>query len=139
MAAALLPKPEALQGRRGAHQASQGTPRGTHQALRGRTIARNSQSCALCSRERNLCRIISGKILNRKGQGGVHMLCCVLNPATNGIMFPKGLSKRAKREENHPSSKSFHYRYQLFFLSVYSASIYEGMYQDKNSPVVGTL
>ncbi|XP_068230780.1 ADAMTS-like protein 2 [Palaemon carinicauda] len=45
-AAARLPKPEALQG--------------SPQTLQGLHIGRIPQSCALCSRERNLCRIISG-------------------------------------------------------------------------------
>ncbi|XP_066943265.1 ADAMTS-like protein 2 [Macrobrachium rosenbergii] len=45
-AAARLPKPEALQG--------------GPQTLQGLHIGRIPHSCALCSRERNLCRIISG-------------------------------------------------------------------------------
>lgn len=60
LAAAMLPKPEALQGSLGALPAGQAAPRGTHQTLHGLNFGRIPASCALCSRERNLCRIISG-------------------------------------------------------------------------------
>ncbi|XP_071535997.1 uncharacterized protein [Panulirus ornatus] len=59
LAAARLPRPEALQGgRRG--RSRQGSSLGTPQVLPGLHLGRIPPSCALCSRERNLCRIISG-------------------------------------------------------------------------------
>ncbi|KAG7157127.1 Thrombospondin type-1 domain-containing protein 4-like 2 [Homarus americanus] len=58
-AAASLPKPEALQGGRSGHSL-QAAKLGSHQSLQGLHLGRIPPSCALCSRERNLCRIISG-------------------------------------------------------------------------------
>nr|XP_053635617.1 uncharacterized protein LOC128690888 isoform X1 [Cherax quadricarinatus]XP_053635618.1 uncharacterized protein LOC128690888 isoform X1 [Cherax quadricarinatus]XP_053635619.1 uncharacterized protein LOC128690888 isoform X1 [Cherax quadricarinatus] len=44
----------------GTHQSLQGGAVGTHQSLQGLHLGRIPPTCALCSRERNLCRIISG-------------------------------------------------------------------------------
>lgn len=61
LAAARLPRPEALQG--GRHGRSrQGGTLGPPQVLPGLHLGRIPPTCALCSRERNLCRIISGEL-----------------------------------------------------------------------------